>query len=632
AVTNTDDDTSGITVTPTAGLTTSEAGGTDSFSVVLDSEPTDDVSIGINSSDATEGTPDVATLTFTAGNWDTPQTVTVTGVDDDIDDGDSGYSIITAPAVGADAVYNGLDGADVAVTNTDDDTAGITVTPTSGLTTTEAGGTDSFTVVLDTEPTADVSIGISSSDAGEGTPDVTTLTFTAGNWDTPQTVTVTGADDAVVDGDQGYTIVTAAAVSADAVYSGLNGSDVAVTNSDDDTAGLQIDDVSVVEGTGGNTTATFSVSLDTAVDGGFSVDYSSADASATAPADYVAVSGTLNFVGTLGETQTISVTVIGDGDFEPDETYLINLAAPSNAAVGLTDGSGLGTIVNDDGADLSVTLAATPDPVTAGLTLVYTATVSNDGPANGDVVVVSLTLPAGASFVSGTVSGGGSCAGAGPVLCSFSGPVLPGAANARSAVVNVAIAASQLGTLTGTAVVSAGTADPDPANNSSSVTTAVAAAADLSLALSIDPPAVAVSEFFTLTAVASNNGPSDAVNVRIDIDVPPGALLVGSTPSTGGLCASAPVGGSVQLSCDYAGATAPGMSRSVAVLLQAVAPGQIELSGVVASDTADPQPGNQAAAVTLGAAAVPIPALQPTALLGLLLTLMGLGAGYLRRR
>ncbi|MCB1642313.1 MAG: hypothetical protein KDI37_11315, partial [Xanthomonadales bacterium] len=158
------------------------------------------------------------------------------------------------------------------------------------------------------------------------------------------------------------------------------------------------------------------------------------------------------------------------------------------------------------------------------------------------------------------------------------------------------------------------------------------AAADLSLALSIDPPAVAVGEFFTLTAVASNIGPSDAVNLGIDIAVPPGAQLVGSTPSTGGLCASAPVGASVQVSCDYAGATAPGMSRSVAVLLQAVAPGQIELSGVVASDTADPQPGNQAAAVTLGAAAVPIPALQPTALLGLLLTLMGLGAGYLRRR
>ena len=46
------------------------------------------------------------------------------------------------------------------MTNTDNDTAGITVTPTSGLTTTEAGGTATFTVVLTAQPTADVTIGL----------------------------------------------------------------------------------------------------------------------------------------------------------------------------------------------------------------------------------------------------------------------------------------------------------------------------------------------------------------------------------------------------------------------------------------------------------------------------------------
>jgi hypothetical protein len=55
------------------------------------------------------------------------------------------------------------------VTNTDNDTAGITVTPIAGLVTTEAGGTATFTVVLNTQPTADVTIGLSSSDASEGT-------------------------------------------------------------------------------------------------------------------------------------------------------------------------------------------------------------------------------------------------------------------------------------------------------------------------------------------------------------------------------------------------------------------------------------------------------------------------------
>ena len=136
-VTNTDNDAAGITVTPTSGLTTTEAGGTATFTVVLTSQPTADVTIALSSSDTTEGTVSPASLTFTTANWNVPQTVTVTGVDDAVDDGDVAYSIVTAPATSADASYNGVDPTDVAVTNTDNDTAGITVTPTTGLTTTE---------------------------------------------------------------------------------------------------------------------------------------------------------------------------------------------------------------------------------------------------------------------------------------------------------------------------------------------------------------------------------------------------------------------------------------------------------------------------------------------------------------
>ena len=72
----------------------------------------------------------------------------MTGVDDVLDDGNVAYSIVTAAANSTDVIYNGINADDVAVTNTDNDAAGITVTPTSGLTTTEAGGTATFTVVL----------------------------------------------------------------------------------------------------------------------------------------------------------------------------------------------------------------------------------------------------------------------------------------------------------------------------------------------------------------------------------------------------------------------------------------------------------------------------------------------------
>ena len=63
--------------------------------------------------------------------------------------------------------FLGLAVADVTVSNTDNDTAGITVTPTSGLTTTEAGGQATFDVVLDTQPTANVTINIATGDATE---------------------------------------------------------------------------------------------------------------------------------------------------------------------------------------------------------------------------------------------------------------------------------------------------------------------------------------------------------------------------------------------------------------------------------------------------------------------------------
>jgi uncharacterized repeat protein (TIGR02543 family) len=107
----------GITLTPADGLVTTETGGTDTFTVVLNSQPTADVTIGLSSSDTTEGTVSPASLTFTTANWNTPQTVTITGVDDDLSDGDIPYSI-TASASSADLSYHGMMGS-ANVTNTD---------------------------------------------------------------------------------------------------------------------------------------------------------------------------------------------------------------------------------------------------------------------------------------------------------------------------------------------------------------------------------------------------------------------------------------------------------------------------------------------------------------------------------
>ena len=117
------------------------------------------------------------------------------------------------------------------------DIHGITVNPTSGLVTTEAGDTATFTVVLNTQPTTTVTIDLSSDDTSEGTVSPASLTFTTDNWSIAQTVTVTGVDDNIDDGNQSYTIVTAAATSSDQSYSGLNATDVSVTNTDNDITG-----------------------------------------------------------------------------------------------------------------------------------------------------------------------------------------------------------------------------------------------------------------------------------------------------------------------------------------------------------------------------------------------------------
>ena len=120
-----DDDTdtppvsSGITVSPTSGLVTDEDGATAQFTVVLQSPPTDPVSIAMESSDTTEGTINPMALEFNTFNWNIAQTVTVTGQSDTEEDGDQAYTVMLNPAVSNDSNYAGIDPADVSVLNTD---------------------------------------------------------------------------------------------------------------------------------------------------------------------------------------------------------------------------------------------------------------------------------------------------------------------------------------------------------------------------------------------------------------------------------------------------------------------------------------------------------------------------------
>ena len=221
-------------------VSTTESGGKAEFTVKLKAAPTADVTIGLSSSNTGEGTVSTNSLTFTPANYNKPQTVTVTGVDDLVVDGNIDYKIVTAAAVSTDPNYNNLNPNDVTVTNSDNETWGITVNSTEGLTTDEDGNTANFDIVLNTKPTANVTIGLKSDNVAEGTVSTNSLTFTPINWNTPQEVTVTGVDDRIGDGDIDYTIVTGTTVSSDPKYNNLNVADVSITNEDNDTAGVSV--------------------------------------------------------------------------------------------------------------------------------------------------------------------------------------------------------------------------------------------------------------------------------------------------------------------------------------------------------------------------------------------------------
>ena len=193
--------------------------------------------IPIASTNINEAEVSPTSFTFNAGNWNTGVEVTVTGADDDIDDGSVPYAIKLNPDNStSDPNYQFLNPPDVSGTNHDNDTAGITIGPLDNDTE-EDGTQGTFTVVLDTQPLSDVSIGLSSSDTGEVTLSSGSLTFTTANWNTPQVVTLTGVDDFIADGDQTVTIFTDPAT-GDAAYVGINPNDVTVDNLDDDSVGL----------------------------------------------------------------------------------------------------------------------------------------------------------------------------------------------------------------------------------------------------------------------------------------------------------------------------------------------------------------------------------------------------------
>ncbi|MBW4681753.1 MAG: DUF4347 domain-containing protein [Microcoleus vaginatus WJT46-NPBG5] len=237
----TDDDVAGFTITP-AGVTlnTNEAAGAATFTIQLNTQPTSDVSIALSNTNTAEGVLTQTSVIFTSANWNTPQTVTIIGQDDLNADGEVAYQIITAGAVSTDAKYNGLDAPDINVTNTDNDSAGITLTQSGGITSIAEGGVrDSYEIALNTVPTGTVEI-TAIADAQteislDGTTFSSTVKFTRSDL-TAQIISVRAVDDSIVsEGPHASTITHAITNSLDSNYPTtltINSVNISLTDND----------------------------------------------------------------------------------------------------------------------------------------------------------------------------------------------------------------------------------------------------------------------------------------------------------------------------------------------------------------------------------------------------------------
>lgn len=390
-VTTTDNDVVDVLVTEVGGTLVSESGTTDTFSVVLGAQPLTNVVITVTNGDATEMSLNATTLTFTNANWNVPQVVTVTGVDDPTLDGNQISTVTLAVNDAAsDDVFDSVPNRTVSVTTTDNDAAGFLIVETSGTIVSESGTTDSFTVVLTTQPLTDVVFSVISGDTGEATVNVATLTFTSGNWNSPQTVTVTGVDDPTVDGSQVTTItVSVVDASSNDGFDSQADQTVSATTTDNDIAGFTVSQsggtTSVNES---GTTDSFTVVLNAQPLTNVVITVNSSDAGEATvspatltftPANWnmaqtVTVTGVNDPLADGSQTSTITLSIDDantDAAFDPVLDQTVSVTTVDNDVPGFTvTQTGGTTVVSETGSTDSVSVVLTAQPLSNVVILV----------------------------------------------------------------------------------------------------------------------------------------------------------------------------------------------------------------------------------------------------------------------
>ena len=379
-VTVEEDDRPGVTVSDRS-LTVRE-GGSNTYTVVLDKQPSTnvDVTVTVPSDSGLTMSPSSLTLTFTPQNWDMSKTFTVTADEDDVNRPNRTVTL-THTAVGGE--YSGVSVASVRVTVEDNDDPGIAVS-VPRLTVPE-GGDNTYTVKLDTQPTAEtVTVTVSPvPSSGDASVDQPTLTFTQQTWSNPQTVTVEADHDNDIANDE----VEIRHRGSGGDYNGVQGDTLEVTVTDDDDADATVSTGMLSVPEGGS--HTYTVVLDFQPTATVTVDLA---ANPVNPDLTISPSRFTFTRSNWSNPRTVTVRAREDEDAAADPPVRIVHEFSDGGYDGVTVPDVAVTIVENDtpGVAVSPTALQIPEDQTRSYTLVL-----NKAPSANVTVSVNVTSGSG---------------------------------------------------------------------------------------------------------------------------------------------------------------------------------------------------------------------------------------------
>lgn len=323
----------GFRVVPTAATASNiTPGSSQTLSVRFRYPPTSNVTVNVAANDPSAGSVSHSTLTFTPQNYDQARTVTVSGLSGNT--GTFPFDVVLTTS-SDDVVFDGLRD-DWNFENTRTEAAGITLNKTN-VTVAENGGTAQFTVVLDHQPGSNVVLNITNSANSEATAAPSSLTFTNSNWNTPQTITITGINDNAYRNDSAQIIVSVNDAASYDSYDALENQSVQVNCTDDELGALEITiSRSSISENGGSSSAT--VTRTGSTSGALAVTLTSNDTSeATVPGSVTIPSGQA--------TASFTVNAVNDTLLDGNRPVVISASATAHA-----DGSDSIQINDDDNA------------------------------------------------------------------------------------------------------------------------------------------------------------------------------------------------------------------------------------------------------------------------------------------